>query len=139
MKTVNEERAMDRLLKWGEGRFKTDAEFARFLGVSPETFNNWKKRRDIPVAAIFDIAKKMRWSAERLRTGQEPEFDEDVLVEAGKAARSYLVRHDKELTQGEFLLLVMMIYRELLIGKKLSDADITSILGKRGIPDEPGE
>lgn len=60
----------------GHYKFKTDAEFARFLDITPQTLSNWKSRNTFDIEVLY--TKCVGVNPEYLITGIKPMFKIDV-------------------------------------------------------------
>ncbi|MDR2122840.1 MAG: helix-turn-helix domain-containing protein [Flavobacteriaceae bacterium] len=75
--------------------FKKDSDLARFLGISPQTFCNWKKRNSYSIQRI--LMKFSEINPEWLLTGEEPMLKaglpyEDSYLSAGEESSAPFVK-----------------------------------------------
>lgn len=61
--------------------FKNDAEFARFLGISPQTLSSWQSRNTFDLELLY--AKCIDFNAEYLITGQGPMLRNHGIINSG--------------------------------------------------------
>lgn len=57
-------------------KIEGDSEFARFLGISPQTLHNWKKRKTFDIQIVY--TKCLNISAEWLITGDGEMFNNNA-------------------------------------------------------------
>lgn len=69
----------ERILKVLKERKMTQAEFAKWVGISPSTICEWKKRKMNPSAdKIMDICNVLQITPEQLLTGKGIEDEEEI-------------------------------------------------------------
>ncbi len=76
--------------------FQTDVDFAKFLGITPQTFSNWKSRNSFDAELLYNKCPELNPSW--LLCGKEPMITESKIQElqVNEAKSPYILR--KKLT-----------------------------------------
>src|SRR5690606_3848620 len=76
--------------------FKTDVDFAKFLGITPHTFSNWKSRNSFDAELLYNKCPELNPSW--ILCGKEPMITESKIQElqVNEAKSPYILR--KKLT-----------------------------------------
>ncbi|MCZ4317402.1 helix-turn-helix domain-containing protein [Aequorivita viscosa] len=75
--------------------FKTDVDFAKFLGITPQVYSNWKGRNSFDAELLFNKCPELNSSW--LLCGKEPMIsDERKELQVNEAKSPYILR--KKLT-----------------------------------------
>ena len=73
-------------------RFQTDVEFAKFLGITPQTLSNWKSRNSFDAQLLYNKCPELNPSW--LLCGKEPMITESKIQElqVNEAKSPYILR-----------------------------------------------
>lgn len=99
---------------------RTDSETAVALGVTPQTFSNWKTRGTVPFETLCEFAAKQGLTLDYLLFGIEPKFrrrteiDAQLLGRVGGAVEGVATSEKTALTFFEKYWYIGLVYNRLL-------------------------
>ncbi|SDX51715.1 helix-turn-helix domain-containing protein [Aequorivita viscosa] len=71
--------------------FKTDVDFAKFLGITPQVYSNWKSRNSFDAELLYNKCPELNPSW--LLCGKEPMMsDEEKELQVNEAKSPYILR-----------------------------------------------